>query len=190
MLKILVKTAVLVFIILSIYFIVNPSACSNFLTGRVPNNSESQIARPVDAQDHGEMFTPSGDKPLRTEPQPSADSNSTQEMIPPTDTLQDNTSDQKVVGITDTNTLTEEQLGQEPFAYSQDDIDYAIASRYVELENEYAKLGKAGKDIAKELSYTVMDDFELTQQDWEAFLARATASNLFERVRADMEKNK
>jgi len=51
-------------------------------------------------------------------------------------------------------------------------------------------LGKTGKDIAKELSYTVMDDFELTQQEWEAFLARATASNLFEKVRTDLEKKK
>lgn len=182
MLKILVKAAVLVFIILSIYFIVNPSACSNFLMGRVTNVTDNQIAQPVDADDHGEMFTPSGDKPLRTEP------NATDEQTPTEETAQE----QNVSGITDTNTLTEEEQKTpvEPSAYSQDEIDYAIASRYVELENEYAKLGKTGKDIAKELSYTVMDDFELTQQEWEAFLARATASNLFEKVRTDLEKKK
>ena len=32
MLKILIKAAILVFIILSVYFIVNPSACSNLKT--------------------------------------------------------------------------------------------------------------------------------------------------------------
>lgn len=182
MLKILVKAAVLVFIILSIYFIVNPSACSNFLMGRVTNVTDNQIAGPTEADDHGEMFVPSGDKPLRTEP------NATDNQTPAEETAQE----QNVSGITDTNTLTEEgqKTPAESSAYSQDDIDYAIASRYVELENEYTKLGKTGKDIAKELSYTVMDDFELTQQEWEAFLARATASNLFEKVRADLEKKK
>lgn len=181
MLKILVKAAVLVFIILSIYFIVNPSACSNFLMGRVTNETENQISQPAEADDHGEMFTPSGDKPLRTEPQQQEQTEET-ESAP----------QQEVTGITDTNTLTEEQQPAADVApaYSQEDIDYAIASRYVELENEYAKLGKTGKDIAKELSYTVMDDFELTQQEWEAFLARATASNLFEKVRQETQQAK
>ena len=70
-------------------------------------------------------------------------------------------------------------------SYSQDDVDYAIASRYVELENEYAKLNKTGKDVAKEISYKVMDDFELSQKEWEAFLERATANNLFNKVRTE-----
>ena len=92
-------------------------------------------------------------------------------------------------GITDTNTLSEQQAQPPLTSYSQDDIDYAIASRYVELENEYAKLGKTGKDIAKEISYTVMDDFEMTQSEWESFLERATASNLFNKVRKEMEND-
>ena len=60
----------------------------------------------------------------------------------------------------------------------------------MELENEYAKLGKTGKDIAKEISYTVMDDFEMTQSEWESFLERATASNLFNKVRKELEQEK
>ena len=40
MLKILLKAAILVFIILSIYFIVNPAACSNLMMGRVTNSTE------------------------------------------------------------------------------------------------------------------------------------------------------
>ena len=70
-------------------------------------------------------------------------------------------------------------------SYSQDDIDYAIASRYVELENEYAKNNMLGKDTAQEISYIVMDDFELTQQEWESFLQRATESNLFDKIRSE-----
>ena len=41
MIKILVKAAILVCIILSIYFIVNPSACSNLINGRVVNSMDT-----------------------------------------------------------------------------------------------------------------------------------------------------
>jgi hypothetical protein len=169
--KILIKTAILLFIIFSIYFIVNPSACSNFLAGRVTNSDESEPTQTVPYGQHGEMFAPTGDGPLPTDGQPATT------PAKPTE----------VKGIVDTNTLTEQQAAQQPTAqYSQDDIDYAIASRYVELENEYARKKKVGKDTAKEISYIVMDDFELTQQEWEAFLTRATASNLFNKVRTEM----
>jgi len=183
MVKILLKTAVLVFIILSIYFIVNPSACSNFLMGRVTNVTDTQVAATA-AGDHGELFMPSGDKPLRQD----GPSNREEDARAPEE--ENAQPEAEVSGITDTNTLTQEQAQPPLTSYSQDDIDYAIASRYVELENEYAKLGKTGKDIAKEISYTVMDDFEMTQSEWESFLERATASNLFNKVRKELEQEK
>ena len=163
MIKIFLKAAILVFIILSIYFIVNPSACSNLMMGRVTNSpdTEPRIDLPAATADHSEMFTPSGDQPL--------DKSANKE--------------QKVEGITDTNALVKDNAGEE---YSQEDIDYAVASRYVELENEYAQSKKATKDTAKEISYQVMDDFELTPEEWEAFLQRATKSNLFDKVRRDL----
>ena len=163
MLKIFLKAAILVFIILSIYFIVNPSACSNLMMGRVTNSpdTEPRIILPASTADHSEMFTPTGDQPNK---KPAGQ-------------------EQKVEGITDTNSLVKDNAGEE---YSQEDIDYAIASRYVELENEYAQANKTGKDTAKEISYQVMDDFELTPQEWEDFLQRATKSNLFDKVRRDV----
>ncbi len=170
--KILLKSVLLVFIILSIYFIVNPSACSNVLMGRVAHPSADELAQDQAAGPQGELLVPVGDRPLRSENKPAATTN------------QADNSD--VVGITDTNTLTEEQLPR----YSQEDVDYAVASRYVELENEYTRQGKTGKDVAKEISATVMEDFEMTEKEWEAFLERATASNLFNKVREDLEKTK
>ncbi len=163
MLKILLKSAILVFIILSIYFIVNPSACSNLMMGRVTNSTDMEPSLQDDRASHGEMFVPAGDQPLQTAPAaPSAHE-----------------------GVFDTNTLTNEPAPAP--AYSQEDIDYAVASRYVELENEYSRRNKQGKDVAKEISYIVMDDFELTQQEWESFLQRATQTNLFNKVRSDMK---
>lgn len=159
MLKILLKAAILVFIILSIYFIVNPAACSNLMLGRVTNSADTNPALQDERAPHGEMFVPAGDQPLKTD---SASSES----------------------VSDVNTLNEPVT---PPAYSQEDIDYAVASRYVELENEYARENKKGKDIAKEISYIVMDDFEFTQQEWEDFLQRATQTNLFNKVRGDMK---
>ena len=182
MAKILLKTAILLFIIFSIYFIVNPSACSNFLAGRITNTEDSVPTQEVPYGQHGEIFKPTGDGPLTPQAKPEDTSAKPAE----------------VKGVVDTNTLTEQQPAQptrpaassqptQPVSqYSQDDIDYAIASRYVELENEYARKKKVGKDTAKEISYIVMDDFELTQQEWEAFLERATASDLFTKVRAEM----
>lgn len=159
MLKILLKAAILVFIILSIYFIVNPAACSNLMMGRVTNSTDTEPTQQNDPAAHREMFVPAGDQPL--------------EKVSVTDE-----------GVFDTNTLNEPEMTP---AYSQEDIDYAVASRYVELENEYAQKNKKGKDAAKEISYIVMDDFELTQQEWESFLQRATQSNLFNKVRNDMK---
>ena len=183
MVKILLKTIILVFIILSIYFIVNPSACSNFMMGRVTNVTDTQPTQELLPGEHEKMFVPSGDKPLA---QPYQGSSSTAAGVKSYSAdesqaypMQDNA---PVVGITDTNTMKEPAMP----TYSQDDIDYAVASRYVELEQEYAKLNKTGKDTAKEISSIVMDDFELTQQEWEAFLERATASNLFNKVRTDL----
>lgn len=161
MLKILVKTVILVFVILSIYFIVNPAACSNLMLGRVTNSTDKEPVIQNEADVHSEMFVPAGDRP-----QQSATAAAQQ-------------------GVFDTNTLNS-NVPPAP-AYSQEDIDYAVASRYVELENNYAKENKKGKDAAKEISYIVMDDFELTQQEWEAFLQRATQSNLFNKVRSDMK---
>ncbi len=181
MLKIFLKAAVLVFIILSIYFIVNPSACSNLMAGRVVNapRSEHPQIHPSMPPAQNELLVPVGDQA----PLPSA-----QDAAP-------NASE--VSGVTDTNSLQaapeisvpEEQAADEaaPVQYSQEDIDYAIASRYVELEREYAKDNKPlGKEASREISYIVMDDFELSPQEWESFLTRATAANLFNKVREEM----
>jgi len=159
-LKILFKSAVLVFIILSVYFIVNPAACSNFMLGRVSEPAQPQPAATEPADIKGERLTPAGDQPLA----PHA-------LVKPE--------------TEDSEFLHAPEPSQEP-VYTQEDIDYAIASRYVELENEYAKDKKLGKDAAKDIAYKVMDDFELTQQEWEAFLERATASNLFNKIRKEL----
>lgn len=161
MLKILVKAVILVFIILSIYFIVNPAACSNLMLGRVTISTDKEPVIQHEADIHSEMFVPVGDHPQTSAPVAAQQ------------------------GVFDTNTLNS-NMPPVP-TYSQEDIDYAVASRYVELENNYAKENKKGKDAAKEISYIVMDDFELTQQEWEDFLQRATQSNLFNKVRSDMK---
>ncbi len=158
MLKILIKALILVCIILSIYFIVNPSACSNLVNGRVVNSLDAISTPAPDNQPQRELLTPVGDQgqtPQKT-----------------------NAQEQSVPAVMDTNSTQ-----PAPSAYNQDEVDYAIASRYVELEKEYTLKHPDTKDTAKEISYIVMDDFELTPSEWEAFLQRATASNLFEKVR-------
>ncbi len=178
MLKIIVKSAILVFIILSVYFIVNPQACSNLMLGRVVNSTDKEpAARNFDA-DHGELFVPAGD---RTQVSGSQETSQV-------DNTSANAQTEQVPAVVDTNTLTEEQPSHDHPTYSQEDIDYAIASRYVELENEYASKNKLNKDAAKEISYQVMDDFELTPQEWESFLQRATQTNLFNQIRTEMQE--
>lgn len=183
MLKILIKAAILVFIILSIYFIVNPSACSNLMLGRVVNSTSKEpiVSQPLD--DHRELFVPAGDKTQPHQPGSKTDS-SNQDFAP-----ESADTPATAPAVVDTNTLTEQGNAPAP-AYSQEDIDYAIASRYVELEQEYAQKNKINKDSAKEISYQVMDDFELTPQEWESFLQRATQSNLFNQIRTEMSAQK
>jgi len=180
--KILIKAAILVCIILSIYFIVNPSACSNLISGRVVNSTEELPTFSPSDKPHRELLTPTADPQLEAKPATTA----TDEK--PAETPTEEAAPAPVV--TDTNSAVADQAATqaEPVqpqakAFTQADIDYAIASRYVELEKEYTAKKKDTKNAAKEISYIVMDDFELTPAEWEAFLQRATADNLFEKVR-------
>ena len=202
MIKILIKALILICIILSIYFIVNPSACSNLMSGRVVNSMESVPTFIPKDQDHSELFTPAGDQPIKAddkpakitpaETQPALQATPTQEQTATAE--QAPTADATAPAVTDANTLAQDvqHAAQEAAkaAYTQADADYAIAARYVELENEYIAKKKDTKNAAKEISYIVMDDFELTPSEWEAFLQRATAENLFEKVRAQQAAKK
>ena len=167
MIKILLKSLLLICIILSIYFIVNPSACSNLLAGRVVNPDEAEFPYEDNSKPARAMLVPQGDSHEGSEPQ----------------------KDAKAAGIYDTNTLQQQGEAQVPpqDQASQEDTDYAIANRYIELEREYADQGKDTTSNAKEIAYIVMDDFEMTPKEWDAFLQRATESNLFEKIR---EENK
>lgn len=195
MIKILIKALILICIILSIYFIVNPSACSNLMSGKVVNSMEKVPTFVPKDQDHSELLTPVGDQPVKEKPskttpadaQPEPETAATEEPAPaPAD-------EPATPAVTDTNSVQEAQQvakDAEQAAYTQAQADYAIAARYVELENEYIAKKKDTKNAAKEISYIVMDDFEMTPSEWEAFLQRATASNLFEKVRAEQADKK
>jgi len=198
MIKILVKAAILVCIILSIYFIVNPSACSNLMSGRVVNSMEELPTFVPQDKPHSELLTPQGDKTLEQQPlspvstEVSATQQTPQVQEEPAPVVQETPAAQETApAVTDTNSSLEDQaaaqtavqLSSAEKTFTQADIDYAIASRYVELENEYKAKNKETKNTAKEISYIVMDDFELTPAEWEAFLQRATVDNLFEKVR-------
>ena len=169
MIKILLKSAALVFIILSVYFIVHPSACSNFLAGRVAVPTADRPAVEEPAGPHGTVLTPVGDEPLQP-----AQAHPEDEYLQPVEQTTPSQPGESLAATT----------------YSQEEIDYAIARRYVELENEYIKAKKMGKDTVKEIAYIVMDDFEMTQQEWESFLQRATEENLFERIRKEILQGK
>lgn len=163
MLKILLKAAVLFLIVISIYLIVNPTACSNMMAGR-------ERVLPVGA-DGSQLRHPMSEQPAYM---------SAEEGAVTPDAAGDSFAP---AGMVDTNTLTEDYT--QP-VYSQEDIDYAIASRYVELEREYARGGQDGRDASREISFIVMDDFEMSASEWEDFLSRATSSGLFDRVRDEM----
>lgn len=165
MLKILLKALVLFLIVLSVYLIVHPSACSNMLAGR----------RRTDLDDG---YVADWRHP----------------MAEPSSQIGDGSADHPIISdelfeFNETKEKPAAETKAEPAAtYSQKDIDYAIASRYVELEQEYARKQTVGKDTAREISFIVMDDFEMSQAEWESFLSRATATGLFEKVRKEMAK--
>ena len=205
MIKMLLKTLILICIILSIYFIVNPSACSNLMSGKAVNAREELPTFVPKDQDHSELLTPTGDEPLRSQekatpapaetPAPATEQPAAVEPAATQASTQTVTqaSTQTVSGVTDTNTLQAQPQAAAPEkpGYTVAETDYAIASRYVELENEYLKQKKDMKKAAQEISYIVMDDFEMTPAEWEAFLQRATVENLFEKVRQEQAaKNK
>ena len=164
MVKILLKAAVLFFIILSIYLIVHPSACSNWIAGR-------ETVAP------GEGVVVEWQHPMSEQPETLSAPSSVSEAA-----VSENGQGQE--GVFDTNTINTESALQP--VYSQQDIDYAIASRYVELEREYAQNQPVGKDSSREISFIVMDDFEMSPTEWEDFLTRATAADLFNKIRQEM----
>ena len=189
MLKIFLKSAILIFIILSIYFIVNPSACSNLLAGRVvntPREDTLQINNPSMPAAQNEMLIPVGDQNAQDIP-------SAQEVMaaPQQPQAQEPAPEETAVAISTPQEAQEKQdnapVQEETSPYTQEDIDYAVASRYVELEREYLKENKTlGKEASREISYIVMDDFEMSPEEWESFLTRATSSGLFNKVREEM----
>lgn len=189
MLKIFLKSAILVFIILSIYFIVNPSACSNLLAGRVvntPREDTLQINNPSMPAAQNEMLIPVGDQNAQDIP-------SAQEVMeaPQQPQAQEPALEETSLFISTPQEAQEKQdnapVQEETSPYTQEDIDYAVASRYVELEREYLKENKTlGKEASREISYIVMDDFEMSPEEWESFLTRATSSGLFNKVREEM----
>ncbi len=200
MIKILLKTLILVCIILSIYFIVNPSACSNLMSGKVVNSTEKLPTFVPKEQNHSELLTPKGDQPLHQEEKPAKTAVEEQSAEQPENTEEaaadaqtqstEQQPEQTATPVTDTNSLQTPTPAEQKPGYSVAEIDYAIANRYVELENEYIKQKKDMKKAAQEISYIVMDDFEMTPSEWEAFLQRATADNLFEKVRAEQAAKK
>ena len=203
-----IVTIILVLIILSIYFIINPSACSNLINGRAVRTHELlPVAEP--AGKHNELLPVTGDRPLHTGPQPEPAAPVSQPVsVKPAVSYPANATGSArpaatTSGVTDTNSLQPAAAPDQPTVpataaaeqpkgpvHTQADIDYAVASRYVELENQYLAQHKDAKNAAKDISYIVMDDFELTPDEWEAFLQRATASNLFEKVRAEQAAKK
>ena len=145
MLKILLKAAVLVFIILSVYFIVHPSACSNLMLGRVTNPADNQPAVQEPAGTHGNLFTPAADRPLEGYTPAQKTGEEENELLQGDLPLLDEPAGQEPAAVNS----SAEQTAQTAAPYSQEDIDYAIARRYVELEQEYARLNKIGKDTEK-----------------------------------------
>lgn len=177
MVKILLKAAVLLFIVLSIYFIVHPSACSNLLAGREPVSLDEahRLGLQHPMAEPGPTLSPSAQpagQPVADTPAAGA-------------TTEDGAyAPYPEQGVFDTNTMKEASASAP--AFSQQEIDFAIASRYVELEREYAARQEVGQDASREIAYIVMDDFEMSPAEWESFLARATASDLFNKVRKEL----
>ena len=164
MFKILFKALVLLLIVISVYLIVHPQACSNMLAGRervAPGPGEEVHWRHPMAE------------PTRDLSKPQRSPSAADEMLAEDEALRGE------------NKPHAQAVAPEQKTYSQDDIDYAIASRYVELEREYAGQGQKGKDMLQNLSTVVMKDFEMTPAEWDSFVARATASNLFDKVRQE-----
>ena len=192
MLKIFLKSAILVCIILSIYFIVNPSACSNLLAGRVVNTprEENPQINPSMPPAQNEVLVPVGDQNAQDIPSAQEVITAPQQEETPQDAAPAVQAQEEEAAIStpqEAEAKQQQTPAEEQSPYSQEDIDYAVASRYVELEREYIKENKnLGKDASREISYIVMDDFELSPEEWEAFLTRATAAILFNKVREEM----
>ena len=171
MLKILFKALVLFLIVLSVYLIIHPQACSNLLAGREAWPVEGEAAE--------------WRHPMAEPQQNVTDKNKDDWQMRDELFLQDSSKENESAQDGTQQTSQPTAVQPQP-SYSQEDVDYAIASRYVELEREYARKKPVGKDTATELSYIVMDDFGLTPSEWESFLQRATAADLFEKARRDL----
>ena len=114
MIKILIKALILICIILSIYFIVNPSACSNLMSGKVVNSMEKVPTFVPKDQDHSELLTPAGDQPIKADEKPAKNTPAEQQPAPEATSAQEPTPAQTdevaAPAVTDTNSVQEAQL--------------------------------------------------------------------------------
>lgn len=183
MLKILLKSVVLFLIVLSVYLIIHPQSCANMLAGR-------ERMAPVSGAEGTPQHPMAEPKPTITA-QPVKENIDQNELFEPqttnADALQPATATQKApFAVYDSDCVPGSTGCPTTAKYSQEDYDYAVASRYVELEREYSQRHTIGKDTATELSYIVMDDFGMTPEEWNSFLSRATQTDLFEKARRDL----
>lgn len=69
---------------------------------------------------------------------------------------------------------------------TQDEYDYMVVQRYVELEARYSAKHPNDKDSSVVIAGEVMREAGLEEEDWQEILAKATANNWFAIARREL----
>ncbi|WP_424245751.1 hypothetical protein Dip510_000689 [Elusimicrobium posterum] len=175
LLVILAKAALLVIIIMCIFFIAYPQACHNMIVNNiVEDERDAEIKKDLPPA-HEEKDVEQ--KPItENKPEEEDDSAGRQILI---DASKD-TPEQKDPSAAQTPAAkTLEELKKE-----QDDYDYKVAKRFVEVEKEYLKTGPINKDKSLAITEQVMKEFKLTDTEWLEIIAKAEERGWFTELRA------
>jgi len=225
MLGMLAKAALLVVIILCIFFIVYPGACQNMMTNNVIDDSKQKayIEKPLtpvnsdNPQGAAATTQPAATAQPADASAPAAQTTAAQPAVQPAAapwavTIHTQTSDGKIFDTTvnqeEWNNVFVPLLSTTPgfqapssgdivnvtpeeynalAAYRQkvqDMYDYDVIRAYVQLEKDYLKTHPNDKDSSITLGNQIMAQKNLTQQDWNDILQKATSKGWLDELRA------
>ncbi|MGB2578569.1 ADP-heptose:LPS heptosyltransferase [Elusimicrobium simillimum] len=181
----IMKAAILVIIILCIFFIVYPHACDNMMTGNMADDpSITDINRHVSPAKLEPKPAPA--PPAMTpapkdggEPQPQVDENGQYIYVHPE-------GEGKTVTIPQDTLSDQEELIKRQQA-EQDAFDFDVIKRYVEVEKEYLASHPNDRNTANIVTAKVMQEKQLTAEDWQEIVLKANERGWFKELREAKE---
>ncbi|MDR0291478.1 MAG: hypothetical protein LBI01_01595 [Elusimicrobium sp.] len=197
MMVILLKAAVLVLIVLCIFFIAYPHACINIIEGRQTEDQSIQdINKPLIQANRDTVPAPQPvvtapvtvTPPSQTVTIPAPQPVTTQQTVITPATAVQTVQTQVTQTARDAQNTTNSALNsaiqqQQQLQAEQDVYDYNVIKRYVAVEKDYLQTHANDNASATAVTQQVMNEYQLNDQEWKEIISKANERGWFDALR-------